>query len=198
MNQVVHANQSIHWDGTTGSAFTKLQSIHLTYRIGKWCLLYIWCRHCLLCMLYTLNGTEFHLRTLYSCMSKSSDKNSSYFIRSLGLFLRDLAHVGSRFACMFGALPPLQRRVCMLLLPSQRPPSRILYCFTALQKAIRQPTTATGEERGEWALKGGSLLLSTSIRWTTALAASLHFGELQFNSLDRLATPLLWQEIALG
>ena len=47
--------------------------------------------------------------------------------------------------------------VCMLLLPSQRPLSRILYCFTALQKAIRQPTTATGEERGEWALKGDSL-----------------------------------------
>ena len=67
--------------------------------------------------------------------------------------------------------------------------------------AKSRPTTATEEERGgEWALKDGSLFplaLSTSIRWTTALAASIHFGTLQFKSLDRLATPLLWQEIAL-
>ena len=61
MNQVVHSNQSIHWDGTTGSACTKLQSIHLAYRIVKWFLLYLWCRHYLLCLLYNLNGTEFDL-----------------------------------------------------------------------------------------------------------------------------------------
>ena len=63
MNQVVHSNQSIHWGGTIGSACTKLQSIHLTYRIGKWFLLYLWCRHYLLCLLYTLNGTEFDLQS---------------------------------------------------------------------------------------------------------------------------------------
>ena len=48
-------------DGTTGSASTKFQSIHLTYRIAKWCLLYLWCKHYLWCLLYTHNGTEFHL-----------------------------------------------------------------------------------------------------------------------------------------
>ena len=45
-------------DGSIGSACTKFQSNNLTYKIGKWFLLYLWLRHYLWCMHYTLNGSE--------------------------------------------------------------------------------------------------------------------------------------------
>ena len=88
-------------------------------------------------------------------MSKSTDKNSScdHWVR-----FSETAHVRSRFAaCLGHGGRHCSAGSACCCCPRRRPLSRILYCFTALQKAIRQPTTATGEERGEWALKGGSL-----------------------------------------
>ena len=46
--------QSTHWDGTTGGSCTKPQSIHLTYKIGKWFLLKLLFSPYLSCMLYRL------------------------------------------------------------------------------------------------------------------------------------------------
>ena len=79
MLPVLHEEATFDSDGTTGSASTKFQSIHLTYRIAKWCLLYLWCKHYLWCLLYTHNGTEFHLICYLEALC------SSFFSSEFGL-----------------------------------------------------------------------------------------------------------------
>ena len=59
------------------------------YRIGEWCLLYFWCRQYLLCMLYTLNGTEFYL----ICLSL----HDSLCFRGSSLLLQFLSFGGTIF-----------------------------------------------------------------------------------------------------